>query len=79
MLDNTKTGVTKACFFEPDLNPSYLEMEHRYDTFILLTRAPKRRGKAKAEGAVQLVKRWILALIRFHIKQFQNPYAAACS
>jgi len=62
--DNTKTGVSKACFYEPDLNPSYLEMAHHYGTAILPTRVRKPRDKAKVESGVQVVERWILARIR---------------
>jgi len=62
--DNTRTGITKACFYEPDINPSYLDMAHHYGTAILPTRVKKPRDKAKGEGAVQLVERWILARIR---------------
>ena len=28
--DNTKTGVSKACRYEPDLNPTYQEMAMHY-------------------------------------------------
>ena len=62
--DNTRTGITKACFYEPDLNPSYLEMADHYGTAILPTRVKKPRDKAKVEGGVLVVERWILARIR---------------
>lgn len=62
--DNTRTGISKACFYEPDLNPSYLEMANHYGTAILPTRVKKPRDKAKGESAVQVVERWILARIR---------------
>ena len=28
--DNAKTGVTKACRYDPDLNPTYQEMAMHY-------------------------------------------------
>jgi transposase len=62
--DNTKTGIRKACFYEPDLNPSYLEMANHYGTAILPTRVKKPRDKAKVENGVLVVERWILARIR---------------
>jgi transposase len=62
--DNTRTGITKACFYEPDLNPSYLEMADHYGTAILPTRVKKPRDKAKVEGGVLVVERWVLARIR---------------
>jgi len=44
--DNTKTAVTKACYYEPDINPSYLEMANHYGTAILPARVKKPRDKA---------------------------------
>ena len=58
--DNTSTGITKACFYEPDINPSYLDMAEHYGTAILSARVRKPRDKAKGEGSVLLVERWIL-------------------
>jgi len=62
--DNLRTGVTRACFYEPDINPTYLEMARHYNTVILPTRIARPRDKAKAEKAVQDVERRILAALR---------------
>ena len=62
--DNLKTGVTKACYYEPDINPTYLDLANHYATVILPTRVGKPRDKAKVESAVQTVERWILARLR---------------
>jgi transposase len=62
--DNLKTGVTKACFYEPDINPTYLDMARHYGTIIIPTRVRKPKDKAKVEVAVQIVERWILARLR---------------
>jgi len=62
--DNTRTGVTKACYYEPELNPTYLDMARHYGTAILPTRVRKPRDKAKVESAVQVVERRILAKLR---------------
>jgi transposase len=62
--DNTRTGISKPCFYEPDLNPTYLEMANHYNTAILPTRVKKPRDKAKVENGVLVVERWILARIR---------------
>jgi transposase len=62
--DNAKTGVTKACRYEPDLNPTYSEMAAHYGVAVLPARPRKPRDKAKAESAVQLVQRWIVAALR---------------
>jgi transposase len=62
--DNWRTGVTKACFYEPDLNPTYRDLAEQYDTVILPTRTRKARDKAKVESGVLVVQRWILAALR---------------
>ena len=60
--DNTKTGVTKACRYDPDLNPTYQEFAMHYGMGVLPTRPYKPRDKAKVESGVQLVQRWIVPL-----------------
>jgi len=62
--DNLKSGVTKACRYEPALSRTYAEMLEHYDTAALPTRPYKPRDKAKAEVGVQIVERWILARLR---------------
>ena len=62
--DNTRTGISKPCFYEPNLNPSYLEMANHCGTAILPTRVKKPRDKAKVENGLLLVERWILARLR---------------
>jgi transposase len=62
--DNLKSGVTRACFYEPEVNRSYAEMAGHYGTAILPARPYKPRDKAKVEGAVLLVQRWIIARLR---------------
>ena len=62
--DNLKTGITKACFYEPDINPTYLDMANHYGTVVIPTRVRKPKDKAKVETGVQIVERWILARLR---------------
>jgi transposase len=62
--DNTKTGVTRACRYEPDLNPTYNDMAAHYAVAVLPARPRKPRDKAKVENAVQVVQRWIVAALR---------------
>lgn len=62
--DNLKTGVTKPCYYEPDLNPSYHALAEHYGTCVLPTRVRKPKDKAKVESAVQVVERRILAKLR---------------
>ncbi len=62
--DNLKSGITKACFYEPAVNRSYAEMAAHYDTAIVPARPYKPRDKAKVEAAVLLATRWIVAKLR---------------
>lgn len=62
--DNTKTGVTRACIYEPDLNPTYQEFAAHYQVAVMPTRPRKPRDKAKVESAVQVVQRWIVMRLR---------------
>ena len=64
VCDNLKAGVAKALWFEPTLNATFAAMAEHYDTTILPTRSRKPRDKAKVEGAVLIVERWILARLR---------------
>jgi len=64
--DNLKSGVSKACRYEPDINPTYNDLARHYQTVILPARVRKPRDKAKAESGVLLVERWILAKLRKH-------------
>ena len=36
--DNLKSGITKACFYEPAVNRTYAEMAAHYDTAIVPAR-----------------------------------------
>jgi transposase len=62
--DNLKSGVTKPCFYEPELNRSYAELAAHYNTAILPARIQHPRDKAKVEAGVLVAQRWILAVLR---------------
>ena len=62
--DNLKSGITKACFYEPNVNRTYEEMAAHYGTAIVPARPKRPRDKAKVEGAVLLATRWIIAKLR---------------
>ena len=62
--DNLRSGVTKAHRYEPDVNATYQEMASHYGVAIIPARPYKPRDKAKAEAGVQLVERWIIAVLR---------------
>ncbi|HLK21734.1 MAG TPA: IS21 family transposase [Bryobacteraceae bacterium] len=64
--DNLKSGVDRACRYEPDLNRSYQEMAEHYRVAVIPARRRKPRDKAKVEAGVQVVQRWIVAALRHH-------------
>ena len=43
--DNARTGVSRACRYEPDLNPVYQEMARHYGVGVLPARPSKPRDK----------------------------------
>jgi transposase len=65
--DNLKAGVIKACRYEPEINRSYLELAQHYGCAVIPARPYKAKDKAKAEAAVLLAQRWILACLRNRI------------
>jgi transposase len=62
--DNLKSGVTRACRYEPSVNRTYEEMASHYGVAVVPARPLKPRDKAKVEAGVLLVERWILAVLR---------------
>ena len=72
IIDNLAAGVKRAHRYEPDINPSYLEMANHYGVAVMPTRVASPRDKAKAEQAVQQVERQILAPMRN--RQFFSLY-----
>jgi len=62
--DNTKTGVTNPCRYEPNLNPTYHEMAMHYGVAIIPTRVRHPRDKAKVESAVLAAERRVMAPLR---------------
>lgn len=64
--DNLKSGVSQAHRYDPDINPAYSDMAAYYNTAIMPARPYKPKDKARVEGAVQGVERWILAKLRHH-------------
>jgi transposase len=68
--DNPRTGVNRACRYEPDLNRTYQEMAAHYGVAVLPARPRKPRDKAKVENAVLIAERWIIAALRH--RKFYN-------
>jgi transposase len=62
--DNLRSAVTTTNRYEPDVNATYLEMAEHYGCVVIPARPYKPRDKAKVEAGVQLVERWIIAVLR---------------
>jgi transposase len=62
--DNLRSGVHRACRYEPEINPTYQDLAVHYRLAVMPARVRKPRDKAKVEAGVQLVQRWILARLR---------------
>jgi transposase len=62
--DNTRTAVSQACRYEPELNATYQDLAAHYGTVILPARAGKPQDKAKVEAGVQNAERRIIAALR---------------
>ncbi len=65
--DNLKSATSRACKYDPDVNPTYQQMLEHYNVAVLPARPRKPKDKAKAEVGVQVVERWIMARIRHEI------------
>ncbi len=62
--DNLRSGVSKACRYEPELNLSYQQLAAHYQVVVIPARPYKPKDKSKAEVGVQIVERWIIARLR---------------
>lgn len=64
--DNPKAMIADANRYEPRSNDTVLDFARHYGTSILPARPRHPQDKAKAESAVQIVERWIMARLRHH-------------
>jgi transposase len=64
VCDNLKAAVTRASRTEPLLNDSYQNFASHYGAIIVPARAYRPKDKAKVEGHVLIVERWILFRLR---------------
>lgn len=62
--DQLRSAVSGPDRYEPDVNPTYLEMAQHYGVTVIPARPRKPRDKAKVEGGVLIAQRWILASLR---------------
>jgi transposase len=64
--DNLRSAVSKPCRYDPDLNPAYQQLAEHYGVAVIPARPYKPKDKSKAEVAVLIVERWIMAKLRHH-------------
>jgi transposase len=64
VLDNLKSGVHKASFYDPEINRSYGMMAAHYEVGVLPARPRRPRDKAKVEAAVRLAQSYVLGRLR---------------
>lgn len=62
--DNLRSGVARACRYDPDVNVAYNKLAEYYGVAVVPARVRKPRDKAKVETAVQIVERELLAPLR---------------
>ena len=62
--DCLKSAVSRACRYEPDINPTYADMASHYGICVIPARPAHPRDKAKVENGVLIAKRWILSVLR---------------
>lgn len=74
--DCLKGAVSRACRYEPELNPTYAEMAEHYGICVLPARPARPRDKAKVEAGVLIAQRWILAALRhrtfYHLRDLNR-------
>ncbi len=62
--DQLKSAVSKSHRYEPAITDAYQQFAEHYATAIIPARPYKPKDKSKAEVAVQIVERWIMARLR---------------
>jgi hypothetical protein len=79
--DNPRTGVTRACRYEPDLNRTYLELAQHYAVAIMPARPYKARDKACVSYCTSFLlcdgESWLLpaaASMAFHDRTFVQRF-----
>lgn len=64
VIDNLKSGVTHACYYDPEINPTFADLARHYSVAVLPARVRKPKDKGKVESGVLQVQRRILAPLR---------------
>ena len=55
--DCLKSAVSRACRYEPEINPTYADMASHYGVCVIPARPARPRDKAKVENGVLIAKR----------------------
>ncbi|MCH9035171.1 MAG: IS21 family transposase [Planctomycetes bacterium] len=74
VIDNLKAAVTKADWFDPEINPKMLAFCAHYDTTVLPTKPYTPRHKGKVERGVDYVQNNALKGKSFKSLSEQNEY-----
>ena len=74
VLDNLKAAVTKADWFDPELNPKVRSFGEHYGFVFWPTRPRTPRHKGKVEKSVDYVQSNALKARRFHSLEEQNTF-----
>lgn len=69
VCDNLKSGVTKVSRTDPVVNATYQHMAEHYGAVVIPARSRHPKDKAKVEGGVNVVTRWILFRLRKQVFQ----------
>jgi transposase len=77
--DCLKSAVSRACRYEPEINPTYADMASHYGICVIPARPARPKDKAKVENGVLIAKRWILAVLRHRTFYFLADLNAAIS
>ena len=62
--DNLRSAVRKPDRYEPGINRTYAEFASHYGCAVLPARPYRAKDKSKVEVSVQVVERWVLAVLR---------------
>jgi len=62
--DNCKTAITKPNYYDPALNPAYLDLARHYGVAVIPARVRKPKDKAVVEGSVGWLETWLLEWLR---------------
>ncbi|CAO0823674.1 hypothetical protein DFAR_3820028 [Desulfarculales bacterium] len=64
VIDNLKFGVSKACRYEPNINPIYHEVAAHCGTAVLFAGYKNPVTRPRLRWVCTLVERWFLAALR---------------